>query len=215
MTISNGRWALGMEAALTGRGLAANRGGPARGCSGLPSEPNMASSGGGEDDYAARMAQYGVDPKDTVAAAATDPAACWLDVRSLAEQQEEPMPKVRATRVQCPVWMDEASDLVANAAQLLPDKEAPIICFCAVGGRAGVAKSALEAAGYSSVINAGGLQDIQALASSLTAEGRLAGLGIELPELVPLGRYVPYVSLSAGVPPAALARLEHHKCRGE
>ena len=117
------------------------------------------------------------------------------------------MPKVRATRVQCPVWMDEASDLVANAAQLLPDKEAPIICFCAVGGRAGVAKSALEAAGYSSVINAGGLQDIQALASSLTAEGRLAGLGIELPELVPLGRYVPYVSLSAGVPPAALARL--------
>lgn len=145
-------------------------------------------------DYAARMAQYGVSPKEVVAEAAAEPAACWLDVRSQNEQEEAPLPKVRARRVQCPVWMDEANDLVANAAQLLPDKDAPILCFCAVGGRAGVAKSALEAAGYTNVINAGGLSDVEELATSLTAEGRLAGLGIELPDLVPLGRYVPYVS---------------------
>ena len=91
--------------------------------------------------------------------------------------------------------MDGAEELVAKASQLLPEKDVPVICFCAVGGRAGVAKAALEAAGYSSVINAGGLSDIEGLAHSLTAEGRLAALGIELPELIPVGRYVPYVSL--------------------
>lgn len=79
-----------------------------------------------------------------------------------------------------------------QASALLPDKDAPVICFCAVGGRAGVAKAALEAAGYTSVVNGGGLADVHALASSLTAEGRLAALGIEFPELAPLGRYVPY-----------------------
>lgn len=148
-------------------------------------------------DYAARMERYGVSPKEEVAAAAADLAACWLDVRSQREQDEQdeaPLPKVRARRVHCPVSMDDASALVAKAAQLLPEKDAPVICFCAVGGRAGVAKSALEAAGYSHVINAGGLSDIEALANSLTAEGRLAALGIEFPELVPQGRYVPYVS---------------------
>eukprot|EP01043_Picozoa_sp_COSAG02_P051882 COSAG02_NODE_5516_length_4266_cov_11.146148_6_plen_133_part_00 len=91
--------------------------------------------------------------------------------------------------------MDSAEELVAKAAELLPEKDVPVICFCAVGGRAGVAKSALEAAGYSNTINAGGLSDIEELADSLTAEGRLAALGIELPELVPVGRYVPYVRL--------------------
>ena len=145
-------------------------------------------------DYAARMVRYGISPKEQVAAAAADLAACWLDVRSQREQDEAPLPKVRARRVQCPVTMDDASALVAKAAQLLPEKDAPVICFCAVGGRAGVAKSALEAAGYSHVINAGGLSDVEALANTLTAEGRLAALGIEFPDLVPQGRYVPYVS---------------------
>ena len=88
--------------------------------------------------------------------------------------------------------MDEANDLAEAAPQLLPSKEAPIICFCAVGGRASTAKKALDALGYTNVINAGGLADVRALAESLTAEGRLERLGTELPELAAIGRYVPY-----------------------
>ena len=144
------------------------------------------------DDYAERMAQYGVAPKEEVAAAAATPGCAWLDVRSLQEVQEQPLPPVRGAKPHCPVWMDEANDLVSSAAALLPDKDAPVICFCAVGGRAGVAKAALEDAGYTAVVNGGGLADVHALASTLTAEGRLAALGIEFPELAPMGRYVPY-----------------------
>ena len=43
----------------------------------------------------------------------------------------------------------------------LPDKSAPIICFCGVGGRVVGAKKALEAAGYANVLNAGGLCDLK------------------------------------------------------
>ena len=188
----------------------------------------------GGDDYAERTVEWGLATKEAVAAAADDIDAVWLDVRSEAEVQEDPLPRVRAPRIQCPVWcvslfplsqpptalckrgtsatpppanphpptltgpaanprrMDEANDLAEAAPQLLPSKEAPIICFCAVGGRASTAKKALDALGYTNVINAGGLADVRALAESLTAEGRLARLGTELPELAAIGRYVPY-----------------------
>lgn len=57
------------------------------------------------DDYAERMAQYGVAPQDEVAAAAALPGCSWLDVRSLQEIQEQPLPPVRGNRPRCPVWM--------------------------------------------------------------------------------------------------------------
>jgi hypothetical protein len=51
-------------------------------------------------DYDNRMATYGVSPREEVATAAADTAAVWLDVRSIAEQEQTPLPKVRAKRVQ-------------------------------------------------------------------------------------------------------------------
>lgn len=49
----------------------------------------------------------------------------------------------------------------ADAGEQLPDKSVPIICFCGVGGRVVGAKKALEAAGYTNVLNAGGLCDLK------------------------------------------------------
>jgi hypothetical protein len=45
------------------------------------------------------MATYGVSPREEVASAAADTTAVWLDVRSTAEQEQNPLPKVRARRV--------------------------------------------------------------------------------------------------------------------
>eukprot|EP01045_Picozoa_sp_COSAG04_P004742 COSAG04_NODE_210_length_20169_cov_47.363496_19_plen_93_part_00 len=61
---------------------------------------------GGDDDvdYAERTAQWGLAAKEAVAAAADDIDAVWLDVRSEAEVQDDPLPRVRAPRIQCPVW---------------------------------------------------------------------------------------------------------------
>ena len=58
----------------------------------------------GDDDYAERTAQWGLAAKEAVAAAADDIDAVWLDVRSEAEVQDDPLPRVRAPRIQCPVW---------------------------------------------------------------------------------------------------------------
>jgi len=43
------------------------------------------------------------------------------------------------------------------------DKDTPIVLYCGSGGRAERAKDALPANGYSQVINAGGLEDAEAL----------------------------------------------------
>eukprot|EP01052_Picozoa_sp_SAG31_P028406 SAG31_NODE_2741_length_5156_cov_3.138817_4_plen_63_part_00 len=58
--------------------------------------------------------------------------------------------------------MADTSKLEAKAAELLPDKNATIVCFCGVGGRVMGAKSVLEALGYTGVLNAGGLKDLVA-----------------------------------------------------
>ncbi|HEY4176242.1 MAG TPA: rhodanese-like domain-containing protein [Kofleriaceae bacterium] len=41
------------------------------------------------------------------------------------------------------------------------DKSKPIVLHCARGGRAEKAKATLEAAGYTNVVNGGGLKDLQ------------------------------------------------------
>jgi rhodanese-related sulfurtransferase len=42
----------------------------------------------------------------------------------------------------------------------LPDKSIPIVAYCASGARSGHAAQILKAAGYTEVINAGGLRDM-------------------------------------------------------
>jgi phage shock protein E len=41
------------------------------------------------------------------------------------------------------------------------DRSKPVVVYCSAGGRAAKAKSALEAAGYTHVVNGGGLGDLQ------------------------------------------------------
>ena len=49
---------------------------------------------------------------------------------------------------------------VVAATARLPDKNAPILCFCAVGGRSRRAAEALRGAGYTNVKNAGGFLSV-------------------------------------------------------
>lgn len=45
------------------------------------------------------------------------------------------------------------SIVAANISKVTTNKDAPIIVYCASGGRSGVARGALEKAGYTNVVN--------------------------------------------------------------
>lgn len=47
------------------------------------------------------------------------------------------------------------------------DKQQTVVVFCRSGNRAGKAKAALEAAGFSHVVNAGGYDDLKAVREAL------------------------------------------------
>jgi phage shock protein E len=103
--------------------------------------------------------------KDPQAARARDPqaareliasGAAVVDVRTADEYAEDHVPKA----VNVPV--DELSSRMAEVAALVAgDKTRPIVVYCGSGGRAAKAKRALEAAGYSRVVNGGGLDDLK------------------------------------------------------
>lgn len=74
----------------------------------------------------------------------------WIDVRSVEEYQESHISgDTRITH----------TDIVPEVMTLFPDKDTPIYLYCRSGRRAGIAKQALEEAGYVNVINAGGIDD--------------------------------------------------------
>ncbi len=81
--------------------------------------------------------------------------AVWIDVRSPFEYAMGHLPQ--ATRI-------PLDDIAAGVAELHLARDTPIYLYCAVGGRAGKAKVRLEAAGYTNVTNAGGLEDARQLA---------------------------------------------------
>ena len=79
-----------------------------------------------------------------------------LDVRTADEFAEDHV--TSATNV--PVGevarrIPEIDKLVAG------DKTKPVVVYCAAGGRAAKAKQQLEAAGYTQVVNGGGLDDLK------------------------------------------------------
>ena len=77
----------------------------------------------------------------------------WVDVRSVEEHQQSHIagdPRINHT------------DVVAELPALVPDKSTPVYLYCRSGRRAGVAKQALEKAGYQHVVNAGGIDDARA-----------------------------------------------------
>jgi phage shock protein E len=78
--------------------------------------------------------------------------ALWVDVRSEQEYQQSHIPGDLHIPYQ---------SIVAGLEQHSIEKNTPIRLYCRSGGRAGKAKDALEAAGYTEVSNAGGIDDVR------------------------------------------------------
>ena len=77
-----------------------------------------------------------------------DPA--WIDVRTSVEHMVDNIPgDVRISH----------EDIVPEVEKLYPDKATEIHLYCRSGARAGVAISKLQEAGYTDVVNAGGIDD--------------------------------------------------------
>ena len=80
--------------------------------------------------------------------------AVWIDVRTPAEFAQGHIEQ--ATLI-------PFDGIEAGIAKLQLPKDTPIYLYCAVGGRAEMAKQRLEALDYSAVTNVGGLQDARQL----------------------------------------------------
>eukprot|EP00956_Cyclotella_meneghiniana_P009004 scaffold12338_cov57-Cyclotella_meneghiniana.AAC.2 len=89
------------------------------------------------------------------------PGAVILDVRTKDEIDAAPFTKKPYKHATCS--LDDCSELLERADELMPDKNAPVVIFCRSGRRAGKAKTILEERGYKTVLNAGGLGDINSL----------------------------------------------------
>jgi len=111
------------------------------------------------DDYNQRVAKFSLTTKQEIKEIAKDPKAIFLDVRSPSELEAKTMSIYPYVHAQC--TMDDTSKLTETASKILPDKDAPIIVFCGIGGRAMGAKGALENLGYTNVYNGGGLKDLE------------------------------------------------------
>jgi len=74
----------------------------------------------------------------------------WIDVRTQAEYQQD--------HIEGDPLMPH-KNIVAQVTEQFPDKDTEIRLYCRSGNRAGIAKSALEEAGYTNVKNMGGIDD--------------------------------------------------------
>ncbi len=82
--------------------------------------------------------------------------AIWIDVRSADEYNTEHVsPAVNIPHTEIGGRIDEVTT----------DKDALIYVYCRSGRRSGIAQTTLSEAGYTNVVNLGGLQDAQAMAA--------------------------------------------------
>lgn len=105
------------------------------------------------------------DKQAQKAPAAKDPAtakrmigsgATVIDVRTSEEFADDHLPTATNIPVQ------ELSGRLADVSKLVGgDKSKPIVVYCGTGNRASKAKRALEDAGYTNVVNGGGLDDLK------------------------------------------------------
>jgi len=74
----------------------------------------------------------------------------WIDVRTEAEHRQDHIdgdPLI------------PHGDIVEQVSERFPDRDAELKLYCRSGNRAGIAKSALESAGYTNVTNAGSIDE--------------------------------------------------------
>ena len=82
--------------------------------------------------------------------------AIVLDVRTPDEYGEDHIASAKNVPV------DELDKRLAEVDKLVKsDKAQPVVVYCAAGQRAARAKQTLEAAGYTNVVNGGGLDDLR------------------------------------------------------
>jgi phage shock protein E len=77
-------------------------------------------------------------------------APTWIDVRTEAEYKQDHIdgdPLI------------PHGDIVEQVTERFPDRDAELKLYCRSGNRAGIAKSALESAGYTNVTNAGSIAE--------------------------------------------------------
>eukprot|EP00980_Cylindrotheca_fusiformis_P018972 scaffold6355_cov119-Cylindrotheca_fusiformis.AAC.9 len=109
--------------------------------------------------YAVRKASFGLESKEKLAEIAKQDNAVLVDVRSPAEVAEASLTDRDFVRGNFILEQENMETLP----DVLPDKDAPIIVFCKMGGRAKKVCDTLAAEGYTNVSNAGGLSDVDFL----------------------------------------------------
>jgi len=97
--------------------------------------------------------------------------AVWIDVRTPTEYASGHLHEA----VLIPF-----DGIEAGVARLQLPKDTPIYLYCAVGGRAEVAKQRLEALNYTAVTNAGGLVEARTMAADTSSPG-VTGTGPTAP----------------------------------
>jgi len=109
------------------------------------------------------MAAPGVEmsPKEEILAALSNPETTVVDARSIGELDQHGVYSPPTARwVHAEATKTEAPLLSVAAETLIPDKEAPVVIYCGSGIRATTCKKVLEEQGYTNVMNAGGLSDL-------------------------------------------------------
>lgn len=111
-----------------------------------------------------------VDSETAIRQALQNPATTVVDARSLEELQSagffrcSDTPKTTSSLscrwVHAPASKIDAPLLELAATTLIPDLNAPVVVYCASGIRAGTSQRVLQQAGYTNVLNAGGLDDL-------------------------------------------------------
>lgn len=87
-----------------------------------------------------------------------------VDARSLEELQENGFFRCAKCKwIHAPATPSGAPLMELASGYLIPDKEATVVVYCASGIRSEATKKVLEEAGYASVLNAGGLSDLDFL----------------------------------------------------
>lgn len=120
---------------------------------GLLSVTALSACSGEATQSSADRADQGqaISPKDAVGS-----AALILDVRTSEEFSTGHLDRAENVPVdEIGARIDEITSKVGG------DKSRPVAVYCASGRRAGVAKAALEKAGFTKVTNAGGYEDLK------------------------------------------------------
>jgi phage shock protein E len=87
--------------------------------------------------------------------------ALWIDVRCADEYNTEHVSEA----VNIP-----HTEISGRIDEVTTDKDALIYVYCRSGRRSGIAQTTLSEAGYTNVVNVGGLQDAQAKAAESTTQ---------------------------------------------